>query len=154
MFRCPDSSNRGPHHLPYLFTSHLITCVYLRSPVCDCCVADTAVSCVSALRVPLNNPGPSQGFFLLKGSHSSSVVVLWVSVTHIERLLMTTGLNRCFLLAFEAPLLLNALVARAAIFFAEPKPQISTERAFPYGRRRSLPVCHNSTLFQLLCKLQ
>lgn len=40
--------------------------------------------------VPLNKPGPSQGFFLLKSSYSCSVVVVWVCVTHIEMLLTTT----------------------------------------------------------------
>lgn len=40
--------------------------------------------------LPLNKPGPSQGFFLLKCSYSCSVVRLWVCVTHIEMLLTTT----------------------------------------------------------------
>lgn len=50
-----------------------------------------------------------------------------------------TELNQCFLLAFEAPLLLNTLVARAAIFFVEPNIRSWQSEPFPMGGAACCP---------------
>lgn len=123
----------------------------------------SAVCSPPSVWVPLNDPGPSQGFFLLKGSYSCSVAVLRVCVTHIERLLTTTDAAKKRLNRIESVFLVSIWSSAAPQrtrcsnyhFPCRTKHQILTERAFPFGRCCLLPVCHNDTLcFQLLCQLQ